>query len=212
MDQMGNVKRSQRQRLRLQEIAKELGVILDADLTTLYPPLTAPSFQVADDERKADAILRNLHIEEAVSKPQARGLKRLSTTFQKPSRSAAYTYDELYAALSRVVEENGEVGVVEVLLKRFQDVQGNINLSRRASTGVIKRMRNADSPEERGRLLQTATESARLEIVQLLSPLADQSSLDESLHIALGKRELPIVETLLRYGKDRNIAVRYSFY
>lgn len=196
MDHQLAIKRSQR----LQKIASDLGVVLDADLTPLSPPPRPPSFLQQDDERKADAILGQLKIEEAAGKSQAKSLKRFSV--QKASKPSNYTYDELYAALSRVIEENGVAGVLEVLLRRFQNVQGNINLARRASTGVIKRIRNADNPEERGRLLQNATQNRRLEFVQLLAPLADQASLDDSLRTALENRNLNIIQTLLQYGAN----------
>lgn len=198
MDQQLAAKRSHR----LREIHTELGVVFDADLTTLQPPQKPPSFLAPGDEGKADSVLRNLQIEGAVIKSQTKGLKRLSTTIHKVSRSTVSSYDELYAALSRVVEESAGAGVLEVLLNRFRNVQGNVNLVRMASTGMLRRIRNADTTEERGRLLQIATENSRLDMVQLLSPLADQSSLDESLHIALEDRQLLIIEVLLSYGKD----------
>jgi hypothetical protein len=195
MDHQLAAKRSQR----LKKIASDLGIVLDADLISLSPPSKPPSFLTHDDDRKADAILGQLKIEEVAGKSQSKGLKRFS--IQKAPKSSTYIYDELYAALSRVIEENGVAGVLEVLLRRFQNVQGNINLARRASTGVIKRIRNADSAEERGRLIQTAAENRRVEFVQLLAPYADQASLDDSLCIALENRDLAIIETLLQYGK-----------
>jgi len=172
--------------------------VLEANTTPLSPPKQRRTFLVPDDERKADAVLGQLRIEESQSKPQSRGLKR---AFTKAQKSSEHTYKEVYAALSRVIEENGLAGVFEVLLKRFKTVGGDINLSRKASTGMVKRMTNADNKSERGRLLHMATEICRLDFVQLLAPLADQPSLDESLHIALENRELAIIETLLEYGE-----------
>lgn len=198
MDQRAAVRRAQR----LHAISQELRIVLDADLTTQFPPQKPPTFCVPDDERKADAVLGQLKIEESAGKGQTRGLKRFSSTFQKQTKPTTYTYDEIYAALSRVVEENGVVGVVEVLLKRFKNVQGDISLARRASSGMIKRITNTDSQDERGQLLQSATRSSCLGFVQLLSPLADQIALDESLQVALEKRDLQIIQTLLQYGES----------
>ncbi|CZT51702.1 uncharacterized protein RSE6_12887 [Rhynchosporium secalis] len=182
---------------RLDQIAKEAGVILEIDLTTLTPQKTL-TFKVSDDEGKADEILGQLKIEDSVGRPQSKGLRRFSGRISK----SLYTYDELYSALSRVVSDNGSAGVVEVLLGRFNAVEGNINLSRRASISVIKRIRNTDSAEQRGRLIHTATELGRSDLVQLLAPHADQSSLDQALQIAIEKRDLESVETLLRYGAN----------
>jgi hypothetical protein len=191
---------------RLQEIAEEeeVGVakefrVLQEDSTLLSPTRRTPSFCGPDDERKADAVLGQLRIELAQAQPQARGLKRAFTTSK---RQSPYDYEELHAALARVIDENGYPGVAEVLLSRFKALDGDTNLARRASTGVIKRLTSAQSSEQRGRLLQTAAEQCRLDFVQLLTPDADMTSLDESLSIALERRHVEIVETLLRYGME----------
>jgi hypothetical protein len=190
---------------RLQEIAKEeeVGVakefraLSQEDSTQLSHIRSIPSFRIPDDERKADAVLGQLRIDLAQTQPQAKGLKRAFTTGK---RQAPYDYEELHAALTRVIDENGLAGVAEVLLNRFKAVGGDLNLARRASTGVIRRLTSAPVPEQRGRLLQTAAEQCRPDFVQLLSPDADTASLDESLSIALERKHLEIVETLLRYG------------
>jgi hypothetical protein len=190
---------------RLQEIAQEVEVgvakefraLSQQDSTNLSPPRQIPSFRLPDDERKADAVLGQLRIELAQAQPQAKGLKRAFTTSK---RQSPYDYEELHAALTRVIDENGLVGVAEVLLNRCKAIGGDLNLARRASTGVIKKLTNAQSPEQRGRLLQTATEQGRPDLVQLLSPHADTPSLDESLSIALNIHNLEIVKILLQYG------------
>jgi len=180
-------------------VAKEFKALLQEDSTLLSPTRRTPSFCGPDDERKADAVLGQLRIELAQAQPQARGLKRAFTTSK---RQSLYDYEELHAALTRVIDENGYPGVAEVLLSRFKALDGDTNLARRASTGVIKKLTNAQSSEQRGRLLQTAAEQCRLDFVQLLTPHADTTSLDESLSIALERRHVEIVETLLRYGME----------
>jgi len=194
MEQQRVLKRSPR----LRAIAQELGVDLITDLTPLPAPDHTPTFSIPDDERKADAILGQLKIEESATKTPTKGLKRAFTKVQKPSK---YTYPELYAALCRVIQDDGLVGVIEVLLMRFRAVEGDINVSKRASTGMITRMRNADVPEQEGRLLQIATERARVDVVRILAGYANQAALDESLGIALQTRNLDICEILLRHGE-----------
>ena len=193
MDQ--NAKAEQTQRLR--SIAIELGAVQTTKSVTLSPPSSPPTFQVPDDERKADAILGQLKLEDSANKPQPKGLRKLST---RTSKSTVPSYDELYAALVRAIDDNVSAGVVEALLKRFKFLDGDINVARRASGGMIRKIRNNENPEERGHLLRSATESSRSDLIQLLAPLADQKTLDESLQFALGKRELQVIETLLRYG------------
>src|SRR5580700_5587012 len=169
---------------RLREIAQELGVSIYDNLSPLSPPRNIPTFRSPDDERKADAIIGQLRIEESAAQPQNKSLKRAFSANKKPQ--APPTYKELYAALTRVIDENGLAGVAEVLLSRFKALGGDINLARRGSTSVFKKIAtNGDNQEQRGRLLQAATEKCRLDFVLLLSQSADQTSLDESLSVAL---------------------------
>jgi hypothetical protein len=177
-------------------VAKEFRTLSQEDSTPLSPPRHLPSFRIPDDERRADAILGNLRIE-AQAQPQSKGLKRAFTTNK---RQSPYTYEELHAALTKVIDQNDLAGVAEVLLNRFKSLGGDPNLARKASTGVIKKLTNAQTGEQRGRLLQTAAEQCRPDFVQLLAPWADAASLDESLFIALERKHLEIVEVLLQYG------------
>ncbi|CZR50284.1 uncharacterized protein PAC_00156 [Phialocephala subalpina] len=186
---------------RLQEIAREVGAILDNfDPSPLLPPTQPPTFMIYDDDRNADAILGQLRIDESKSSKQQS--RRLSAAFGKTQKQGVYTYSELYQAMVKVVEDNGLPGVLEVLLKRFRAIEGDVNLSRRGSTSMVKRVRGKDEQDERGRLLYLATGNTRIEFVQLLAPLSDEQSLNESLDIALAKRELGIVELLVRYGAN----------
>ena len=183
---------------RLREIAERYGAVLDTPEAPLYRPSQVPSYMVADDERKANAILGQLKIEATEAHPQHRGLKR---AFAKSSKPVPPTYTELYAALMRVVEDNGFPGVLEALLRKFRTLDGDISIARRASVGMISRVRSSSAPDERGRLIQRATEFQRPDFVQLLAPHANQGSLDESLGIALQTRNIGIVSILLQYGQ-----------
>jgi hypothetical protein len=185
------------QLLRLKRIAQRVDAVLDIDSSQLSPPRQPPSFCVPDDERKADAILGQLKLEESQAQSQP---NRLARTFTKASKASNYSYNELYAALSRVISENGLAGVFEVLLRRFKAIEGNINVPRKRNTGVISKIRNSDN-QQSGRLLQEAAQLHRNDLVQLLGPLSpSQESLDESLLIALQARDLAVAESLLQYG------------
>jgi hypothetical protein len=181
----------------LREIAAKYGVPREFDLTPLARPKQPPTFSILDDERKADSILGQLKIEESQSPTQAKGLKRAFTKAPKPS---TYTYRELYAALLRVIDDDDLPGVAEVLLRRFKAVDGDINIAQREHIGIVSRIRNSTIQAEPGWLVQRATGLHRHEILQLLVPHANQESLDESLQISLGARDLDVTETLLRYG------------
>lgn len=194
MDRLPASQRSQR----LKRIAQKVDTAVVIDTTPLSPPRNPPIFAIPDDERKADAILGQLKLEESQGQPQP---GRLTRTFTKTSKASTYSYNELYAALSRVVNENGLAGVFEVLLRRFRAIEGNINIPKKRSTGVISKIRSSDNQQQPGRLLQNATQIRRNDLVQLLAPLSpSQDSLDESLLLALRARDLTVIESLLQYG------------
>jgi hypothetical protein len=190
---------------RLREIGHEYNVLPNAPLVQLSPPSQPPTFREADDERKADSILGQLKIEQSQHEAQHKGSKQLlKKAFKKGSKSE-YSYKELYGALLRVVDENGLPGVLEVLLERFQAIDGDINIAKKASTGMFHRTSSSDHQPTRGLLLQIATQNRRMEFVQLLAPLADQATLDLllqiALQIALVEKDKGIIEVLLQYGK-----------
>lgn len=194
MDRLPPAQRSQR----LKRIAQKINTAVVIDSSPLYPPRNPPTFCVPDDERKADAILGQLKLEESQGQPQP---GRLTRTFTKSSKASTYSYNELYAALSRVLDENGMAGTFEALLRRFRAIEGNINVPKKR-TGVISKIRSSDNQQQPGRLLQSATRIRRNDLVQLLAPLSpSQDSLDESLLIALQTRDLAVVESLLQYGQ-----------
>ncbi|KAL3425115.1 hypothetical protein PVAG01_04396 [Phlyctema vagabunda] len=193
---------SPQQLQRLHEIARDLGAELTEDTLPLSPPRQRPTFKVPDDDRKADAVLGQSRIELSQVQSRPKGLRR---AFSTTKLSGSHSYEEIYIALTRVIEENDLIGVAEVLLDRFRQLGGDINVARRASTGLIKKIRNADSPEERGHLLESATDKGRVDAVQLFAPDADQPSLNESLRIALQRKNLAITEVLLQYGANASV-------
>lgn len=183
---------------RLQEIAREVGAVLGDkfDPTPLTPQGQPPTYMVPDDERKADAILGQLRIEENSNKSSARRI----TSLGRKTDQAVYSYVELHQGMVRVLEENGSPGVFEVILRRFKAAGGDINFSRRGSTSALKRVRGREEQDERSRLLFWTTERNRHDFLQLLVPHADEQSLNEALHLALDKRSMLIIELLIRHG------------
>ncbi|TVY80563.1 Serine/threonine-protein phosphatase 6 regulatory ankyrin repeat subunit B [Lachnellula suecica] len=184
---------------RIQQIAQEHNAIPSVDLTVLSPPDRPPTLSVPDDDRKADAILGQMKIEESQNNTSRKSLMK---NFAKSKKSSQYTYGDLYGALKRVVDENGLPGVLEVLLRRFLAVEGNINVAKRPSTSILHRRESQAYKLERGFLIQQATKQRRVPFVQLLAPHADQESLDQSLQFALQFKDQAIIELLLQYGAN----------
>ena len=185
---------AQQRSQRLQEIAHQLGAIPNTDTTLLSPPDRPPTFSGPDDDRKAVSILGQLQIEAS----QNPALKKI----YKADKYSVYSYAALYDGLLRVVEENGLPGVLEVLLKQFQEESGDINIARKGKSRKL----HSNIPQERGYLLQKATTKRNEALVQLLVPYGNQASLDESLRIALGFKDMAIIKLLLQYGQQATIS------
>lgn len=189
---------------RLKELAKEVRCPdLNDDSTTLSPGQQIPTYRTPNDEQQADALLAQMRHEETQSQPQQKGFTRAFSNSKKPQ--SPFTYKEVHAALTRVVDTNASAGVVEVLLARLRGLGHDPNLARKASTNILKRIKNVDAQDQRGRLLQTAAELGRLDFMHLLIQHADQEALDQSLSISLTKRNLPITELLLRNSANASL-------
>lgn len=172
---------------RLQEISRQFGSPPKTEAIPLSKPSRPPTFSGPEDERRALAILQGLEINAGSA------LKKIYKTDKK----TVWSYAVLYDGLLQVVEENGIPGVLEVLLKRFLEMGGNINLARKKVSHTIR----SSIPAESGRLLQEAVESSNEAFVQLLVPHAQQSSINESLGIAFRQNDMGIIKLLLQYGK-----------
>ena len=178
---------------RLQELANQLGAIPTTNTAPLTALVNPPTFSGPDDDRKAKAILGQLEIESS----QNPSLKRL----YKPEKYSVYSYAHLYDGLAKVIEENGLPGVLEALLKRFKEEGGDISLARQGKSRKL----HSNIPRERGYLLQKATTKRSEPYVQLLVPHGNQVSLDESLRITLGFKDMAIIKLLLQYGKQNSL-------
>ncbi|CAG8974912.1 hypothetical protein HYALB_00006697 [Hymenoscyphus albidus] len=119
---------------RLAQIATSYNAILHGPNALFTRPSQPPTPSVsAEDETIADAVLRQLKHEVDQIQGSTRGLKKV---FSKPSKLAP-TYKDLYAALLRAIEEGGPTGTVVVLLRRFTAIEGDINVAKRASSGIV---------------------------------------------------------------------------
>jgi hypothetical protein len=79
----------------------------------------------------------------------------------------------------------------------------SVDVSRRASTSMWKKVTKKDQTNQRSDVLQVATRGGSVQLVQLLAARADQLSRDEALLIAIYQHDLEKVQTLLEF--DANI-------
>jgi ankyrin repeat protein len=132
-------------------------------------------------------------------------VKGLKKTFSSSAKreQAPYTVKELYEALQQAVTINADAGVIFILCHRLvSDHRYDLNYSRRATTSLVKRMKNSDSQDQRGNLLQIVAQSQRPDLVHILGFYADQISLDETLPIALSNHNKDVTSLLLGFGAD----------
>ncbi|KAH8847759.1 hypothetical protein MCOR27_001881 [Pyricularia oryzae] len=100
--------------------------------------------------------------------------------------------------MARIVDENGSVDLVNALIRMGADV----NVTRRSSTSLWKKVARRHQTPERSDLLQVATVRCRPELVEVLAAQADQANLDNALRYAILRRDLHVLQVLLDAGAD----------
>ena len=132
----------------------------------------------------------------------------MSKIFTSKPKGSKYKTREITAALQSVVQAAGPPGVVEVLLELLLQHDGDVNITRKSTT-KWKRIAKVDQEDIRTGLLSIATRVGNINTIQLLLPMADDISINESLGIALNaaplSRDLDIIELLLAYGADASL-------
>ncbi|KAI6354397.1 hypothetical protein MCOR25_008623 [Pyricularia grisea] len=113
-------------------------------------------------------------------------------------KDGTFTYREINHVMARIVDENGSVDLVNALIRMGADV----NVTRRSSTSLWKKVARRHQTPERSDLLQVATVRCRPELVEVLAAQADQANLDNALRYAILRRDLHVLQVLLDAGAD----------
>ncbi|TLD31104.1 hypothetical protein PspLS_02470 [Pyricularia sp. CBS 133598] len=113
-------------------------------------------------------------------------------------KDGTFTYKEINHVMARIVDENGSVDLVNALIRMGADV----NVTRRSSTSLWKKVARRHQTPERSDLLQVATVRCRPELVEVLAAQADQANLDNALRYAILRRDLHVLQVLLDAGAD----------
>ena len=180
---------SSSERDRLVGIARQAGVPVTHPrpilLKTAGRPLSTPNHEVLARQFITQRRCTNLE-------GRASLRKSLSPVHEK------FSFKETSQALSAAVAENAHPILVEALLS----TGGDVNIARRASDSMWKKIRNVDQADQRNGVLEVATRNRNFSLVRLLAAQADQVALDASLLIALDTAEVDIVRVLLEYGAN----------
>ncbi|KAF7530889.1 hypothetical protein G7054_g9424 [Neopestalotiopsis clavispora] len=113
-----------------------------------------------------------------------------------------FTYKEATAVLTLIAEaniDNVTPGLVQVLL---DDFDADVNLKRRRSNSLWKRMSDKDQEDVRGNLLERATINCSSEILLLLVPHADEVAVNQALPHAMMQNDMDKISILLARGGD----------
>lgn len=177
---------------RLYGLAKEL----DVELSVTMPSIVHKDYRaswVTDADRTAAIKLLN---ERRLTDPDYKAPSGISKLMKSKTKIAEISPKEVSRAFSATVQQGGPLGVVEALLEMGADV----DVSRRASTSLMKKLSNKDQQDQKSWALQIATRNHGIELVDLLASRAGQGTLDESLVIAVAANQTEKVRVLLEYG------------
>ncbi|KAH0375767.1 hypothetical protein KCU92_g10045, partial [Aureobasidium melanogenum] len=178
----------------LLKLAEAWSIDLASDLYRIEPKDVVPAYQTENDKEVVTIMLNDRR----VTDPEYKAPKEISKLVKSKAKLAEFSDKELNRALVAVVNENGPLGVVDCLLS----MGASVDVTRRASTNMWKKVTKKDQTDRRSDVLQTACGHENLELIELLAAWADQSTLDDSLSVAIVRNAPKKIEILLRSGAD----------
>ncbi|KAK5684638.1 hypothetical protein LTR17_027176, partial [Elasticomyces elasticus] len=137
------------------------------------------------------------HYATEVSKQQAEMLLNQSRPTKSKAKASEFNYKEVQRTFASAVGNNAELDVVDALL----GLGASVDVARRASTNMFKRMNNTDQEDQRCIVLQNATRDGTPGMVHLLAAHAVHSvNLDDALLIAVAQQDVEKTRILLTTG------------
>lgn len=205
----------------LSRMAQEYGIEVPEQTTPLSrppitpPPLT-PQFKNTNDEVMADELLkRRRHTITQTQNGNGGGgggglMKKRSLTL---SRKDSFASREIFDALDAHVENHGSPGVAEALIHKLRVAGGDLNnpATKSKIPFNLKRRSSSIPSQTQSRILKTAVENGQDEMVAVLVPYADPTTIDAALLVALEKGNLRIAEILLSHGANLSASENGKF-
>ena len=168
---------------------------LESEYVRIRPPLKpqdrAPTYLTDEDTQNALTLLA----ERRESDPEYKAPRILSKITKSRAKLEEFSNKEINRAFRAIVEENGSLGLVEAFLA----LGASVDVARRASTNMWKKVIKKDQTDVRNDVLQVATRGGSNQLVELLAGYADQQSRDEALLIAVYQQNLQKTQTLLEF-------------
>ncbi|KAK7729110.1 hypothetical protein SLS53_009325 [Cytospora paraplurivora] len=193
---------------RLRRLAHEHNIPDRFETRPLTRPSEPPSFLAVNNpeaEKKAEDLLKRRRLASAQdlngSNGGAGSLKKRPFTL---TRKDSFASKEIFDTLDAHVSNAGAPSVAEALLQRLRLTGGDLNrASTKSKSSFNLRRRSLDNlGQEQSKILQKAVENGHEDMVAVLVPHADLTTLDAALPLALRTGNLQITETLLQYGAN----------
>lgn len=121
------------------------------------------------------------------------------------SRKDGYSSKDIFDALAAHVANRGSPGVAEALIHKLILSGGDLNRANVKTKTLLhlkRRSLNDDVGQAQSRILANAVESGQEEMVAVLVPHADPTTIDLALPLALNSGNVNITATLLSYGAN----------
>lgn len=192
---------------RLQRLAQEYGIEDPPEPAPLSRPSATPSPNPKNPENEViiDDLLRRRRLSSAPGQNSGGGggglMKKRSINL---TRSNSFANREIYDALDAHVANHGSPAVAEALIHKLISAGGGLNNANNKSkmTFHLRRKSMPDTSQTQSRILQNAVEGCQEEMVAILLPHADATTIDSVLPLALEKGNYKITEILLSYGAN----------
>lgn len=176
---------------RLEALAQKFQIPLYPGLPKIASRDKAPSYLKADSVASAGKLLDSRR----TSDPDYKAPSGFSKLTKSKSKIAEFSYKEVNRALNAVVGENGPLDLVEALL----EMGGDVDVARRASSNMWKKVTSKNQEEQKSEVLQNAVRGGSTELVQLLAARAGPYTLAESLELATKQDDVSKVRALLEF-------------
>ena len=206
---------------RLEDLIRASGAVLGERLPPLEDPLPLSSFHPPDSSDKGES--KKILVSQRVSHPlykapseQKRGLFRSNSKNESLSNpdTWVFSHHEVGKAIATWFKAGSleRTGIIQALLQlkhpasveRLWECAQDSNLEKRRGKGAV--------PKTPCRWLQQATSRNSIDLIVLLSSCdCGQTSLDESLGLALDGRHFEAARELLRYGASLDSYQEYLF-
>lgn len=124
------------------------------------------------------------------------------------SRKDGFSSKDIFDALDAHVANRGSPGVAEALIHKLLLSGGDLNRANVKSKTLLNLKRRSlnDVGQVQSRILSNAVESGQEEMVAVLAPHADPTTIDIALPLALNSGNVAITAILLSYGANLSSA------